>query len=79
MYFGHTKEKKVIRNSQCGYSKNKSCLTNLILFYDKIIALVDKGRGMEGIYLDFSKNIQHSFPECLKTDSKPLWVDYQMS
>lgn len=55
MYFGHTKEKKVIRNSQCGYSKNKSCLTNLILFYDKIIALVDKGRGMEGIYLDFSK------------------------
>lgn len=55
MYFGHTKEKKVIRNSQWGYSKNKSCLTNLILFYDKMIASVDKGRGMEGIYLDCSK------------------------
>lgn len=55
MYFGHTKEKKVIRNNQSGYSKNKSCLTNLILSYDKMIALVEKGRGTEGIYLDFSK------------------------
>lgn len=56
MYFGHTKKvKKVIRNSQCGYTKNKQCLINLILFYDQMIALVDKGRGIEGIYLDFSK------------------------
>ena len=54
-YFGHTKEKVVIGNSQCGYSKDKSCLTNLILFYDKMMGLVDKGRGMEAIYLDFSK------------------------
>lgn len=27
----------------------------LILSFDKMIALVDKGRGMEGVYLDFSE------------------------
>lgn len=54
-YFEHTKEKVVIWNSQCGYSKDKSCLTKLILFYDKMMGLVDKGRGVEAIYLDFSE------------------------
>lgn len=43
----------MIWNSQCGYSKDKSCLTKLILFYDKMMGLVDKGRGVEAIYLDF--------------------------
>lgn len=42
-------------NSQCGYSKDKSHLTYLILFYDKMMRLMDKGRYLEAIYLDFSK------------------------
>jgi len=54
-YFEHTKEKVVIGNSQYGYSKDKSCLTNLILFCDKMMGLVDHRRGMEAICLDFSK------------------------
>ena len=32
----HIKNKKMVRNSQHGFSKNKSCLTNLIALYDEI-------------------------------------------
>jgi len=42
-------EKKVIRSSQ------KSCLTNLIAFYDSMTGCVDEERAVDVVYLDFSK------------------------
>ncbi|CAM4590417.1 unnamed protein product [Caretta caretta] len=51
----HLEERKVIRNSQHGFTKGKSCLTNLIAFYDKITGSVDMGKAVDMIYLDFSK------------------------
>ncbi|KAK4807216.1 hypothetical protein QYF61_024336 [Mycteria americana] len=44
------KDKKVILNSQHGFTKGKSCFTNLINFYDEATGLVDEGRD---VYLDF--------------------------
>jgi len=35
--------------------KGRSCLTNLISCYDKAIHLVDEGKAVEFVYLDFSK------------------------
>ena len=51
----HFSGKKIIRNRQYGVTKGKSCLTNLINFYDEVTGLVDEGRAMVIVYIDFRK------------------------
>ncbi|CAM4509227.1 unnamed protein product [Lepidochelys kempii] len=51
----HLEERKVIGNSQLGFTKGKSCLTNLIAFYDEITGSVDEGKAVDVLFLDFSK------------------------
>ncbi|PKU36575.1 rna-directed dna polymerase from mobile element jockey- hypothetical protein [Limosa lapponica baueri] len=59
----HLEEKKAIRSSQHGFTKGKSCLTNLIAFYDDITGWMDEKRAVDVVYLDFSKafdTVSHS-------------------
>jgi len=44
-----------IRPSQHGFTNGRPCLTNLISFYDKVTCLVDEGKAVNVVFLDFSK------------------------
>ena len=50
----HIQDNQVMRPSHHGFMKGESCLTNLI-FYDKVTCLVDEGKAVDVVYLDFSK------------------------
>ncbi|KAK4832543.1 hypothetical protein QYF61_023875 [Mycteria americana] len=59
----HVQANQGIRPSQHGFMKGRSCLTNLISFYDQVTCLVDEGKAVDVIYLDFSKafdTVSHS-------------------
>ncbi|PKU46489.1 rna-directed dna polymerase from mobile element jockey-like [Limosa lapponica baueri] len=59
----HMKDAQVIRPSHHEFMKGRSCLTNLISFYDKLTPLVDEGKAVDVLYLDFSKafdTVSHS-------------------
>uniref|UniRef100_A0A803SKS9 Reverse transcriptase domain-containing protein n=1 Tax=Anolis carolinensis TaxID=28377 RepID=A0A803SKS9_ANOCA len=51
----HLETNAVIANGQHGFTKNKSCQTNLISFFDRVTSWVDTGNAVDVAYLDFCK------------------------
>jgi len=53
----HLKSNELIRNSQHRFRKGRSisCLTNLLVFLDKVTGYTDEGYKVDVIYLDFTK------------------------
>ena len=59
----HVRDTQGIGLSQHGFMKGRFCLTNLVSFYDKVTCLVDEGKAVDVVYLDFSKafdTVSHS-------------------
>ena len=51
----HLARNRLINDSQHGFTKGKSCATNLIQFFDKVSESMDEGVPIDIFHLDFSK------------------------
>ena len=51
----HLSSNDLLLPSQHGFVRKRSCLTNLLEYFEKITALVDQGECVDILYLDFSK------------------------
>jgi len=48
-------EYELIKDSQHGFQKERSCLTNLLLFLDQVLKSVDEGHCVDIVFLDLAK------------------------
>jgi len=51
----HLEKHNLINDTQHGFRRGRSCLTNLLEFLDKVTRSVDTGDNIDIIYLDFAK------------------------
>ena len=49
------KSHTLVRDSQHGFVRNKSCLSNLLVFVEEVANYLDSGFPVDVIYLDFQK------------------------
>ena len=51
----HLERNSLFNSSQHGFRAKRSCLSQLLSHYDRITALLDEGKGVDVVYLDFAK------------------------
>ena len=51
----HLESNNLISNSQHGFRRGRSCLTNLLEFFHDMFSMYDKSRAIDILYLDFQK------------------------
>ena len=51
----HLESNNLISDSQHGFRRGRSCLTNLLEFFHDMFSLYDKSRAVDILYLDFQK------------------------
>jgi len=75
-------EKKVI-SSQHGFTKGKSCLINLVAFYNGMTGWVDEGRVVDVVYLEFRRafdTVSHNtligkLKKCVLDEWSVMWIE----
>eukprot|EP00061_Rhincodon_typus_P003592 g20467.t1 len=53
--YKHLEKHGLIRDSQHGFVRGRSCLTKLIEFFKEVMKAIDEDRAVDVIYMDFSK------------------------
>ena len=48
---------QLLKDSQHSFRTGRSCLTNILVFLDKITEWVDQGEVVDVVFLDFAKSI----------------------
>ena len=80
-------ENDLIKDSQYGFRKNRSCLTNLLKFLNVATEAFDEGEQLDVTYLDFSKafdKVPHK-RLCLQlkchgiSGKTPDWIEHWLS
>lgn len=51
----HLEENDLLPDGQNGFRSGRSCLTQLLTYWDKILSQLEEGRGVNVIYTDFAK------------------------
>jgi len=49
----HMEEREVIGDNQHGFTKSRSCLTNLVAFCDGVTVSMDEGRAQMSLILKY--------------------------
>ena len=67
----HLESNTLIKGSQHGFSSGKSCLINLLIYFEKGISEIDKGVPVDTFYIDFTKafyKVPHYYYYYLKSN-----------
>jgi ribonuclease P/MRP protein subunit RPP40 len=59
----HLEENKLLKDSQHGFTSGRSCLKNLLVFFEFITKELDNGNNVDLVYLDFCKAFD-KVPHC---------------
>jgi hypothetical protein len=65
----HLEKQGLIRATQHGFMRGRSCTTNLLSFFEKMTSELDNGKAAYVIYLDFAKAFDTVPHERLKKSS----------
>ena len=56
----HLESNNLLPDSQHGFRSRRSCLTQLLTFWDKVLDLLEEGKTVDAVYTDFAK----AFDKC---------------
>lgn len=71
----HTEDRELIKDSQHGFSKGKSYLTNFMAFSDGLTASMGRGKATDVTYLDICKAFDTVPPNTVISELKVWCMD----